>query len=207
MPRTKEKGLLYLFTGDGKGKTSAALGTAVRALGNGWSVCWIAFYKEASWGMSEYEIPALLLPEHRPRFQMHLLGKGFYIREPEKVVEAGERSVKLVSLPTGSKVIDDDTPDAHVLAARAALEKAEQVLEEEKPEVLILDEICNAISDGLLAEDRVLKLLSKRGSTHMVLTGRSASSTLIEVCDLVSEVVKRKHPYDSGVLAVKGLDY
>jgi cob(I)alamin adenosyltransferase len=201
------KGLAYLFTGDGKGKTSAALGTAVRALGNGWNVCWIAFYKEASWGMSEYEIPSLLLPEHRDRFEMHLLGKGFYIRQPEKILETGANAVKLASLSSGAKVIDDDSPDTHVLAAEAALDKATEILDQQKWDVLVLDEICNAISDGLLQETVVLDLLEKRGRTHIVLTGRSASDELIAQCDLASEVVKRKHPYDKGVLAVKGLDY
>lgn len=200
-------GLLYLFTGDGKGKTSAALGTAVRALGNGWKVCWIAFYKEASWGMSEYEIPSLLLPEHRARFEMHLLGKGFYIREPEKVLDSGEGKIKFASLSSGAKVIDDDAPDTHVLAAQAALAKAREVLSTGQVDVLVLDEVCNAISDGLLLESEVLDFLKKRGATHVIVTGRSASETLITECDLASEIIKKKHPYDKGVLAVKGLDY
>lgn len=204
---TQDSSLVYIFTGDGKGKTSAALGTAVRALGNGWKVVWIAFYKEASWGMSEYEVPGLLRPEQQSRFQMFLLGKGFYIRTPEKVLENTGSSVKIASLASGAKVIDDDTPDTHQAAAQVALEKALEVLRTEKPDVLVLDEVCNAISDGLLQESQILDLLTQRGKTHIVLTGRSASSELQAASDLVSEVMNRKHPYDQGRLAVKGLDY
>lgn len=228
-------GLIYLFTGDGKGKTSAALGTAARALGNGWRVVWIAFYKEASWGMSEYEIPSLLSPKHRGRFQMYLLGRGFYIRNPELEVSG---SVKVASISGGAKVIDDDTPDVHREAAQAALAKAREVLAASsatevevdaaevtaaadvtavsdvtavaaapRPQVLILDEICNAVSDGLVEEQQLFDVLDLRGPTHVVLTGRSASAELQKKCDLVSEIMNRKHPYDSGQLAVKGLDY
>jgi len=204
---TQSSGLVYLFTGDGKGKTSAALGTAVRALGNGWKVIWIAFYKEASWGLSEYEIPGLLKKKEQSRFHMFLLGKGFYIRKPDQVLENADSSIKFASLTSGAKVIDDDTPDVHQAAALAALEKALGVLRKDRPDVLVLDEICNAISDGLLKESAVLQLLAERGNTHIVLTGRSASTELQAACDLVSEVMNRKHPYDQGKLAVKGLDY
>jgi len=200
-------GLLYLFTGNGKGKTSAALGTAVRALGNGWQVRWIAFYKEASWGLSEYQIPGLLQPDQQSRFQMFLLGKGFYIQNPDKTVKNAASSLKIASLTSGAKVIDDDTPATHHAAAQAALQKALELLRQEKPEVLVLDEVCNAISDGLLEEKQVLELLAERGQTHIVLTGRAASAELQAACDLVSEVMNRKHPYDQGKLAVKGLDY
>lgn len=192
-------GLVYLFTGDGKGKTSAALGTAVRAVGRGWRVDWIAWYKDASWDVSEYRLPELL-PKNR--LNMFALGKGFFIRQPEQVIN---ETVKVASVHS-AKVIDTHTPDDHHAAARAALEFAGERLAGQ-PEVLVLDEICNAMSDGLIPEAEVLELLDRRGATHLVLTGRSASSTLMEYADLVSQIAAIKHPYDQGKLAVAGLDF
>lgn len=192
--KQENSGLIYIFTGDGKGKTSAALGTALRALGHGWRVDWIAWYKSPDWKISEYQISLKHL-------EMFALGQGFFIKQPEKQVG----KVKVASVNT-AKVVDTHDQNEHQLAAVRALEFARERLEK-KPDVLILDEICNAISDGLVSETDVLALLSDRGATHIVLTGRSASETLIQAADLVSEIRKVKHPYDSGKLAVAGLDF
>jgi len=73
--------------------------------------------------------------------------------------------------------------------------------------VLILDEINNAISDGLVEKNKVMDLLKKRGKIHVILTGRGASRSVLEVADLVTECKKIKHPFDKGVKAVKGLDF
>lgn len=191
---TPPKGLVYIFTGNGKGKTSAALGTALRAVGNGWKVDWVAWYKNSQWRMSEYQVAL-------PGLSMFALGKGFYIQQPETVI----RDIKVASVHQ-AKVVDTAAVDEHKLAAQAALQFARERLET-KPDVLILDEVCNAISDGLLEETAVLNLLKQRGETHLVLTGRSASPKLQDSADLVSEIVSRKHPYDQGKLAVAGLDF
>lgn len=187
-------GLIYIFTGNGKGKTSAALGTAVRAVGHGWRVDWVAWYKNPEWKISEYQL-------RLPSLEMFALGQGFFIRQPEKTVG----KVKIASVHT-AKVVDTATESEHHQAAQAALEFAAQRLQSQ-PDVLVLDEICNAISDGLIQESAVLDLLAQRGKTHLVLTGRAASATLIEAADLVSEIVSRKHPYDQGKLATAGLDF
>ena len=81
MTAENNTGLIYVFTGDGKGKTSAALGTAVRGLANGWTIDWIAFYKEDSWNISEFSLPKMFLKTHRKRFHMHILGCGFFLPE------------------------------------------------------------------------------------------------------------------------------
>lgn len=204
----RKPSFIYIFTGDGKGKTSAALGTAVRALSHGWSVSWIAFYKEASWGISEHALPTLLKLPPSQTFEMLLLGKGFYLKDDStKIKRQDGTSIKAAPTNTGM-VVDDNTGEEHKLAALAALAKAQEILQREMPpQVLVLDEVCNAIADGLISESELLDTLALRTTTHIVLTGRSASKTLIDAADLVSEIRKVKHPYDSGELAVKGLDF
>lgn len=189
-----DNGLVYIFTGDGKGKTSAALGTAVRALGHGWKVDWIAWYKNPDWKISEYQL-------NLPKFEMFALGQGFFIAQPEQQVG----KVKIASV-NSAKVIDNHAPDEHIVAAQSALAFARERLQKH-PDVLVLDEICNAVSDQLVSELQVLELLESRGKTHIVLTGRSAAPALVASADLVSEIQKVKHPYDSGKLAVAGLDF
>lgn len=171
------KGLVYVFTGDGKGKTSAGFWTGVRAALSGKKVAVVQWYKEARWPTAEQEIE-----KHIPNIKVYLMGKGFY------------------KLPT-----DHESEEGHRRAASEALGKALELLDE--VEVLILDEVLNAVGDGLVEEERVLSLLRKREGVHVILTGRGASKSLIEVADLVSEVKKIKHPFDRGIKAVKGLDY
>jgi len=203
-PTSESPGLVYIFTGEGKGKTSAGLGTLARALSNGWTVGWVSWYKEASWGISEHSLETLLIPEARQRLKFYALGKGFYIPgtgDESLSKQTGKKTVRANS----AVILDDDTEHEHRVAAQAALVTAEELLPE--VDVLVLDEVCNAVSDGLLADSAVLEVLQRRGATHVVLTGRFASPSLVEAADLVSEIVKRKHPYDSGKLAVKGLDF
>ncbi|MCD8484111.1 cob(I)yrinic acid a,c-diamide adenosyltransferase [Candidatus Woesebacteria bacterium] len=207
-PSTQNSGLVYVFTGDGKGKTSAALGVAIRGLAHGWNVDWIAFYKELSWNISEFSLPELLVPQAQERFSLHILGKGFYLPETADTVGNKKKSIKVASVGKSGTVIDDDTPEQHLQAALAAITKAHDLLQQSvPPELLILDEVCNALSDGLLNWEKVQPLLQNRGKTHVVLTGRNAIPELLDAADLVSSIEKVKHPYDSGQLAVKGLDF
>ena len=175
-----KKGLVYVFTGDGKGKTSAALGIAMRAALSGMKVGWVSWYKEDKWQISEK-----LLPTRRDlegRLKMYFVGEGFY------------------KLPT-----DHATPQRHCEAAALGLKQAEKLIG--KVDVLVLDEVNNAVSDGLVAEKQLLDLINQRGITHLIITGRGATRTVLEVADLVTEMKKIKHPFDKGIKAVKGLDY
>ncbi len=170
-------GLIYIFTGEGKGKTSAALWTAMRAALSGKKVAIVHWYKEARWPTNDQKIKDLL-----PNLQDYLMGQGFY------------------KLRT-----DHASEDEHHRAAKSALAKALDLLPE--VDVLVLDEIINAVSDGLLDESEVLNMLAKRGPTHLILTGRGASDTLINQADLVTEMRQIKHPFDKGQKAINGLDY
>ena len=173
----KLKGLVYVFTGDGKGKTSAAFWTGVRAALRGMKVAAIQWYKEAAWPTAEQKISQKL-----PNFKVYLMGKGFY------------------KLPT-----DHASRAEHVKAAQEALGLAGKLVD--KVDVLILDEVNNAVHDKLINLIDLIDLISKRGNTHLILTGRGADKKIIVIADLVTEMKKIKHPFDQGKKAVRGLDY
>jgi cob(I)alamin adenosyltransferase len=181
-----KKGLVYIFEGDGKGKTSAALGVAVRMLLVGERVVWISWFKEESWKMAEMNLPKVF----GNKVEMHWGGKGFF---------GGPN--------------DHDTPDGHKKAAMKALLLAQSALNRNKeeggikPDLLVMDEVVRAVQDGLLTIKDVLDTVKMRGTTHMILTGHKASEELRKNADLVTEMKKVKHPYDRGVLAVRGLDF
>jgi cob(I)alamin adenosyltransferase len=188
-------GLVYVFTGEGKGKTSAALGVATRSLLLGEKVVWVAFYKQESWGLAEAK-----LKDKFPNLEMNFVGKGFRIGK--KTAPVGDK---------GHVVVDTASEAEHVLAAEEGLQLTENSLQQ-KPFLLVMDEVLNAVSEGLLEEEGVLQVLAQRGKTHMVLTGRgrpfgSLPKGLMAVVDLVTECKKIKHPYDMGKLAVRGLDF
>ena len=200
---------MYVFTGEGKGKTSAALGTALRAIGNGMSVAWVAWYKQASWRMSE--VTAL----EKLGIQVFLMGKGFYISGRESRLRQGfggqavggsrDKAIKTAKVGDQGMVVDTASQAEHKQAAEDALVKAQELIGE--VDVLILDEVNNAVEEGLIKITAVTDLISKRGKTNVIMTGRSAHSKVIELADLVTEMKKVKHPYDKGDLAVKGLDF
>jgi cob(I)alamin adenosyltransferase len=190
-------GLIYIFTGNGKGKTSAALGVATRAICAKLKVAWVAWYKEATWDISEKHLPEFL------PIDFYLLGKGFYIQKPTKTIN----KLKTAPLKSGGVVTDDNTKNQHYEAAQIAYRKATQILESQSHDVLVCDEINNALSEKLLTSEQVLSLLKLRHKTHLVLTGRDARKEIIEVADLVTEMKKIKHPYDLGQKAIKGLDF
>lgn len=200
--QNQNSGLIYIFTGNGKGKTSAAIGTALRGVAQGWQVDWVAWYKNAQWDMSEYRLPELISEK---KLNMYALGNGFYIQQPEMILENEKKTVKIASV-NSAKVTDSHSADEHVLAAESALQFASERLAAQ-PGILVLDEVCNAVADSLIAEQAVLELLQNRGTTHVILTGRAASPALQTIADLVSEISSIKHPYDTGKLAVAGLDF
>lgn len=175
-----ENGLVVVFTGDGKGKTSAALGIALRASGHKMYVSLVQFIKGAS-ATGEARAAERLLPE----FEFISLGKGF------------------VNC-CGSK-----TPVAeHRKAAAQALETARQRMRSGGWDILILDEINTAVTLGLLEIEDVLRLVrDKPPKLHIVLTGRNAHPDLIAIADMVTEMRSVKHPYEKGLSARKGIDF
>lgn len=203
----EKHGLVYAFTGEGKGKTSAALGVATRALLLEKRVVWIAFYKQASWGLAEAK-----LPDKFPNLEMMLGGKGFRISNPDSQRFGNsddQKSVKIAKIAADAVVVDTASEEEHRAAAQSCLKHAANSLRQQ-PFLLVLDEILNAVSEGLVESGVVAELLAARGSTHVVLTGRAGTEParrLLAGADLVTECAKVKHPYDEGKLAVAGLDF
>lgn len=176
----QDRGLVIVYTGKGKGKTTAALGIVLRAVGHGYRVGMIQFIK-GEWYYGELTSSKRLEPE----FEMIAAGKGFV------------------------GIIDDDHPvEDHQQAARQALAIAREKLVSGAYDVLILDEINYAVKLNLLSEKDILDLISARPQkTTLVLTGNYASESVVQAADLVTEMREIKHPYQSGIKAKKGIDF
>ncbi|KAA0229556.1 cob(I)yrinic acid a,c-diamide adenosyltransferase [candidate division KSB1 bacterium] len=173
-------GLTLVYTGEGKGKTTAALGTALRAAGYGLRIYMLQFIK-GSWHYGELDGAKLL----EPHLTIERMGKGFY------------------------KIVDDKLPEAeHRKAAEAAAAHALDILRSGQYDMVILDEINVAVMTGLLSTQKVLEIIAAKPETcHLILTGRGAPEEVIEAADLVTEMREIKHPYQKGKLAQKGVDF
>ena len=181
----KRKGLTIVYTGDGKGKTSAALGAAMRALGHGWRVLVIQFFK-GDWPVVYGELE--LAKKLHPQFEVLQLGRGFV------------------------KIMGDKKPFAeHVEAAKAALALTKEKMFSGQYDMIILDEVNYALGymDFRLIElEDVLELIrTKPPELHLILTGRNAHPAVIEAADLVTEMREVKHPMKKGIPAQQGVDY
>jgi len=175
-----QKGLVIVYTGGGKGKTSAALGLVLRAVGYNHKVCMVQFVK-GSWHYGELDSAKRLAPE----FEMITAGKGFV------------------------GILDDKSPrEDHVKAANDTLMISREKIASGKFDVVILDEINYAIQLELLKLDDVIDLIkSKPTELDLVLTGNHAAKEVIELADLVTEMKEIKHPFKSGLKAKKGIDF
>ncbi|WP_346235195.1 cob(I)yrinic acid a,c-diamide adenosyltransferase [Lysinibacillus telephonicus] len=175
------KGLLLVYTGDGKGKTTAALGVSLRAIGRGLNVRFMQFIKSPERTYGEKIALAKLGVETEQ------LGTGF----------------------TWTK-----TPEEHRAALKIAWEKVKEALADESIDLLVLDELNNALAidrfpiDDVLPREEVIEAINNRPATmHLVITGRDAHPSIIEIADLVSTIEPTKHYYDEEIPAVKGLEF
>jgi len=183
----KEKeSVVIVYTGEGKGKTSASLGLVVRALGLNWSVAYIQFIK--LWEVSEHKFLKKMKQVYKNKVLLVTGGKGFY--------KAGQLSAKNVS------------ENEHKLAAKKTLEKATKVVGSGDYKLVICDEINNAVHDGLISVKAVEKLIkAKHPKTNLCLTGRDAHQTILGYADIATNMTKIKHHYDDKFLAQAGIDY
>jgi cob(I)alamin adenosyltransferase len=174
--------LVIVFTGDGKGKTSAAMGVALRAVGHRMYVSVVQFIKSRS---SSTAGEARAAERLAPELEFVSLGRGFV------------------------SCCGDTTPLAeHKKTAAEAMQHARQRMFSGAWDVLILDEINTAAALGLVDIADVLTLVrSKPPKLHLILTGRDAHPDLITVADLVTEMRSVKHPYENGIPARKGIDF
>jgi cob(I)alamin adenosyltransferase len=172
--------MIVVYTGSGKGKTTAALGMALRAVGHGFKVLMVQFIK-GEWFYGELSSSSRLEPD----FELVAAGKGFV------------------------GIIDDDKPiHDHVAAAKEALQISKEKIASGKYDIIILDEINYAVNLKLISADDVLELIKmKPKHTTLVLTGNHASDKVIEAADLVTEMREVKHPYKQGKKAKRGVDF
>ncbi len=171
----ERSGLVQIYTGEGKGKTTAALGQAMRAAGQGLKVLFVQFVKGDP-----------------------LCGEHFFAKK--------YKAFEIAQLNNKSSF--SQSPEELRLAAEKALGYAEKAVFEGGYDMVILDELCYALSQGYTPLPRVLDMIRKKPkSLELVLTGRGAPRELIEEADLVTEMVVVKHPLEKGIKARKGIEY
>ncbi len=175
-----EKGLVIVYTGKGKGKTTAALGIVLRAVGHGYKVGMIQFIK-GEWYYGELTSSKRLEPE----FELIAAGRGFV------------------------GIIDDDHPiEEHEKAAKDAIEVAKQKIASGEYDIMILDEINYAVKLNLISQEDILDVIAaKPEKTSLVLTGNYVPKAVMDAADLVTEMREIKHPYQRGIKAKKGVDF
>jgi cob(I)alamin adenosyltransferase len=173
------RGLIIVNTGPGKGKTTAAMGTALRAVGQGMKVLMLQFLK-GSWHYGELEA----VKAFGDRFVMKQLGRGF--------VKVG-----------GAEPDPED-----VRMVEEAWAESEQAILSGEWDLVILDEINYAISYHMLDPEKVVAALQRKPEmVHVILTGRNAHPAIVELADTVTEMRQVKHAYEKGVMAQRGIEY
>jgi cob(I)alamin adenosyltransferase len=177
----RRHGLTLVFTGNGKGKTTAAVGLTVRAAGNRMRVFFLQFIK-GQWKTGERDILRSL-----PGVDLEVTGRGFTIE-----------GLRNPNIP-----LED-----HAAAAAHGWSVAQQIVNEGGYDVVVLDEILGAVHAGLVPQDELIELVrTKPPLLHLVLTGRNAPPELVEVADLVSEIQPIKHPFEQGIKAQRGIEF
>jgi cob(I)alamin adenosyltransferase len=176
----EKKGLLVVITGDGKGKTTTALGIAVRACGHDMKVCIIQFMKGDLYA-GEWDG----IKKMNCQVELFATGKGF---------------CGIQGNPYPYK--------EHRKNAQEAIQIVNQKMEANPPDILILDEINNALHLKLVDLDQVLKIIERKPpQMHLVLTGRNAHPRIIDLADTVTEMMEVKHAYRKGIEPQPGIDY
>ncbi len=173
----KKKGLILVNTGDGKGKSTAAFGTALRAIGRGYNVGMVQFIK-GKWKTGEVEAAK----KFGDQFEIFTIGDGF--------------------------TWDTQNFEQDVKTAHRAWEKCRELLQDDRHQVVIFDEINYVMKYNFLDPAEVVKeIRNKPPLKHVILTGGGAPPELIEIADLVTEMKCIKHPYQQGIKAQPGIEY
>lgn len=182
--RPADRGLTHAYIGNGKGKTSAAIGTAVRAAGYGWNVLFLQFMKEAKWPSGERT------SLKRMGVEVQVMGEGFY------------------------KILNDSkSAEQHKGAAAHALAVGREKLFSGRYQLVVLDELGSAVEENLLERQPVEAMLKDRARdpkakmVHLIWTGHKKIDWMLKYADLVTDMKMVKHPYYKGIIATKGLDY
>ena len=177
-----ERGLILVNTGNGKGKTTAALGVALRAVGQGFKVLILQFIKSGN-GYGELAGLAKL----GDQVEIRSMGKGFIYYKRDEVGEA-----ELAR---------------HKAAAQEAWHTLVEEVNSDRWDLIIMDEINNAINYDLIDVNSVVDMLKHKPELHVILTGRYAKPEIIDVADTVTEMKVVKHAYEKGIKAAKGIEF
>ncbi len=174
------KGFIQVYTGDGKGKTTASIGIAIRAAGHGLKTIIFHFFKASNNG----EFNAL------KKFKDHII-INFCSSQEKFIYEMNEPE---------KKILHDETI--------AAFNIAKALLKNKKADIFIFDEISFALINNFISPDNLIKLLkNKPENIEIILTGRDMPAEIIKEADLVTEMKKIKHPFDKGITARRGIDF
>lgn len=183
--KTKQS-VVVVYTGEGKGKTSASLGLLARALGNRWNVAFVQFIKY--WGVGEHAFIRDIQPLFKDQLHFYKGGKGFY--------NAGDLSPAKI------------TPEQHKQAARETYDEALRCATSGDYDLVICDEINNAVYDRLVQKSDLENLIKQRAkNTSLCLTGRNFPEALLGQADIATNMAKIKHHFDDKYLANKGIDF
>lgn len=187
MPGYKTKdSVTIVYTGDGKGKTSAAIGLLARALGSGFKVGFVQFIK--TWEVGEHRFFETLAPIYVGKLEVYKGGKGFY--------NLGSMSAKDVSA------------NEHKEAAQQTYSRAVEWATSGDFDLVVCDEINTACQEGLITENQLQLLITSRDTkTSLCLTGRGFPDELVDQVDIVTNMTKVKHHFDEKYLANEGIDY
>lgn len=178
--------VIVVYTGEGKGKTSASIGLMARALGTGWKVAYLQFIKH--WDVGEHDFIKQIMPVYKDRLYFFKGGEGFY--------NAGDLSAKNV------------TKKQHVEAAVKTLKIAQKLSTSGEYDLVICDEINNAVHEGLLKKSDLADLMTKKHKkTSLCVTGRNFPEDLLSKADIATNMTKIQHHFDKKFLANKGIDY
>lgn len=172
-------GLIHIYTGEGKGKTTAAVGLAVRALAHGMKVCYVHFNKQPElYGYNEIQ--------NLKKLGATVLGytPGHWSFNPSVSPENSRKDVQ------------------------NGLLALSEFIRNEQPDLLVLDEILISVRDGVLKEDELISFIDRKPEhLELVMTGRGATDGLIERADYVSYIQKIKHPYDQNIFSRQGIEF
>lgn len=183
--KTKQS-VVVVYTGEGKGKTSASVGLMARALGTGWRVAFIQFIKH--WDVGEHQFIRQIQPLYKRQLLFYKGGKGFY--------KAGELSAKNV------------TSAQHKQAAQDTYKQALEAAASGRFDLVICDEINNALHHKLITKKQLTDLMKKRSpKTSLCLTGRDFPKDLLPKADIATNMTKLRHHFDKKYLANKGIDF
>ncbi|HDI06719.1 MAG TPA: cob(I)yrinic acid a,c-diamide adenosyltransferase [Candidatus Aenigmarchaeota archaeon] len=209
-------GKILIYTGNGEGKTTAALGHAIRFAGYGKKVAILQFMKGRKTG--EYRIL-----ENNKFIDLYLFGPPYFLATTQatlggwlkgKGIEfvslnlfSGKKLSKKVAADKLASNLKKSSFEVHKKKAKKGMEFAKKLLLENKHRLIILDEILYAIKFKLVNEDEVISLLERRKNIHFILTGRFASERIIKMADLVTELEEKKHYFYNEKKTFSGLDF